>query len=40
MSISGRIWVSTEVINWRLDADEDLIEFVRNENNIDVKHLH
>jgi hypothetical protein len=27
-------------INWRLGAGEELIEFVCNENNIDVKHLH
>jgi len=27
-------------INWRLGADEELIEFVCNENNLDVKHLH
>jgi hypothetical protein len=27
-------------VNWRLAPDEELIEFVCNENNIDVKHLH
>ena len=27
-------------VNWRLGADEELIEFICNENNIDVKHLH
>lgn len=26
-------------VNWRLAADEDLIEFICQENNIDVKHL-
>jgi len=26
-------------VNWRLGADEDLIEFICNENNIDVRHL-
>jgi hypothetical protein len=26
-------------VNWRLGADEELIEFVCNENNLDVKHL-
>jgi hypothetical protein len=26
-------------INWRLGVDEDLIEFICNENNIDVKHM-
>jgi hypothetical protein len=26
-------------INWRLGADEELIEFICNENNLDVKHL-
>jgi hypothetical protein len=26
-------------INWRLGADEELIEFVCNENNLDVRHL-
>jgi hypothetical protein len=27
-------------VNWRLGADEELIEFVCNENNVDVTHLH
>jgi hypothetical protein len=27
-------------VNWRLGADEELIEFVCNENNRDVQHLH
>jgi hypothetical protein len=26
-------------VNWRLGADEELIEFVCNENNVDVRHL-
>jgi hypothetical protein len=26
-------------INWRLGADEELIEFICNENNLDVRHL-
>ena len=26
-------------VNWRLGADEDLIEFICQENNLDVKHL-
>jgi hypothetical protein len=26
-------------INWRLGADEDLIEFICQENNVDVKHM-
>jgi hypothetical protein len=26
-------------VNWRLGVDEELIEFVCNENNLDVKHL-
>ena len=26
-------------VNWRLGADEELIEFICNENNLDVKHL-
>ena len=26
-------------VNWRLGADEELIEFVCNENNLDVKHM-
>jgi hypothetical protein len=27
-------------INWRLGADEEPFEFICNENNVDVKHLH
>jgi len=26
-------------VNWRLGADEELIEFICNENNLDVKHM-
>ncbi len=26
-------------VNWRLGADEDLIEFICNENNVDVRHM-
>jgi len=27
-------------VNWRLGADEEVIEFICNENNVDVQHLH